>query len=861
MAEPTGVKPEELIEGPAGRTAQTPDTTRKDRKAARMGRAMDDDEFQALVYDWATDGRSYIDEFISQNREESTQYYRGRLPDVDTDAGQEDRSKAVLSEVRDTVLGMMPDLLRIFFSGDGSVEFRPVATTDPEKFAKNKAYAAQATCYFRDVVLRIDNPDFFISMHDVFQDALVRKTGFIRWQWEKSKKAVYSTHTGLSEEQAHALAADDEVEVVSVRKYTLQVPPLGPQPAYGMSTVPPPPPPAPPPGPPGAGGPPGATPPGAPGAPQGASLPPMPPMPPPGPPGPPGGPPPAAPGMLPGLGGPGAMMAPPPPPLFYDLRIKRVKQTGCLRVRGVPCEAIVIARRGKAVDHTSLFGMTEDKTVGDFIAEGWIKDSEELADCDRDPAADDDSYEAQARRPQVASADSVADDPAADPSMRLVKYSELYITADRDGDGIAELIRVIAGGTKYKILDEEPVDDVPFAALCPYPEAFTFFGESVTDLTKDIQRIKSRILRDTLDSLAQSVQPQMGVVEGQVNLDDVLNSDTSKIVRMRQAGMVQPIVMPFVGKEALPVLDFMTQVRENRTGQSDASAGLDPAVLQSSTASAVHATLTKAQSRVEMVARIFAETGFVRLYRGMLHETIKNMDTPRTVLLYGTPVVVDPRQWDAEMSVCPYPMFGRGSTQDQLQYLTTILQKQEQLLQELGFDNPFVTPDQYSYCIKKIVEAAGWHNTQCFFNDLEQMDAETKQAALQKLSQAMAAKAAAGAPQKSGPDPAIEQAKIASTEKIEGMKLQLEQMKEQNQMAVESLKIKAQMQMQIMQMHMDHQQAIDQSMVDSHSDRMNSLIDAHVTHHGNLMNAAVAHHGNILAAETARQKPKNGSAN
>jgi hypothetical protein len=388
-----------------------------------------------------------------------------------------------------------------------------------------------------------------------------------------------------------------------------------------------------------------------------------------------------------------------------------------------------------------------------------------------------------------------------------------------------------------------------------------FFGESVTDLTKDIQRIKSRILRDTLDSLAQSVQPQMGVVEGQVNIDDVLNSDTSKIVRMRQAGMVQPIVMPFVGKEALPVLDFMTQVRENRTGQSEASAGLDPAALQSSAASAVHATLTKAQSRIEMVARIFAETGFTRLFRGMLHETIKNMDTPRTVLLYGTPVVVDPRQWDAEMWVCPYPMFGRGSTTDQLGYLTQILQKQEQLLQQLGFDNPFVTPDQYSYCLKKIVETAGWHNSASFFNDIEQMDAKTKQEALQKLSQAMAAKAQAAGPGKTGPDPAIEQAKIASAERIEQMKMQLEMVKHQNDMQMEAMKIKGQLQLQIAQMHIDHAQAMDQAAVNSHSDRINSMIDAHVTHAGNVMNAAVAHHGNLLAAETARQKPKNGSAN
>jgi hypothetical protein len=844
MAE-LGVAPEELFE----KTEDKKSDDKKPRKAGRLGRAMTDEEFQGLVFDWASDARFYIDEFLMLSRQEATQYYKGHLPDVDLGSAQEDRSQAVLSEVRDTVLGIMPDLLRIFFSSDGAVEFRPVPSIDPEKFAQNKAYAAQATCYFRDVVLRIDNPEFFSTCHDVFQDALVRKTGFLRWQWEKTKKAVFSTHTGLSEEQAHALAADDEVEVVSVRTYELDMPPLPPQPAYGMTAPPPPPPPQPPPGagPPGAAGGPPGMPSGAPAGPAGAMPPGPAPMPPPGPP-------PGLPAMLSGLGGPGSMLAPSPPPKFYDLRIKRVKKTGALKVRGVPCEAMIVARRGQSVDETTLLGMTEDKTVGDFIAEGWVDDAEELRDCDRDTLNDGDNWETISRRPGESSSLGIADDPPSDPSMRIVKYGELYVTADRDGDGIPELIRVITAGTQYKILDEEAVDEIPFAALCPYPEAFTFFGESVTDLTKDIQRIKSRILRDCLDSLAQSVQPQMGVVEGQVNLDDVLNSDTSKIVRMRQAGMVQPIVTPFVGKEALPVLDFMTQVRENRTGQSDASAGLDPAVLQSSTASAVHATLTKAQSRIEMVARIFAETGFTRLFRGMLHETIKNMDTPRTVLLYGTPVTIDPRQWDVEMSVMPLPMFGKGSTQDQLGYLTQILQKQEQLLQELGFDNPFVTPDQYSYTLKKIVETAGWHNAACFFNDLEQMDAQTKQTALQKLSQAMAAKAQAGAAGKAGPDPAIEQAKIASNEKIEGMKMQLEQIKAQNDMALEAMKLKAQMQLQLLQMHMDHQQAIDQAMVDHHSNQLNTMVDAHVAHHGDVM-------ANATKLQVAKMAKANGAAN
>src|SRR5215471_6915599 len=532
--------------------------------AARLGRAMTDQEFQSLVFEWSSDARYYVDEFISHERHDATEYYKGRLPDVDKDVADEDRSMAVLTEVRDTVLGMMPDLLRIFFSADGVVKYNPVPCDDPAMYERRCQEAEQATAYVQNVVLNVDNPDSFISFHDAFQDALVRKTGFIKWYWEKSKRPIYSTHTGLTEEMALALAADDEIEILAKREYQCQ----------GLD---------------------------------GAVYP------------------------------------------CFDVKTKRLVERGKLCIRAIPCEHIIIARRGSRVDRTSLFGITEEKTVGDLIAEGWIEEAEDVADCDYDPTISD-NWETQARRPQEATAIGPSDDPPHDPSMRIIKYGEIYITADRDGDGIAELIRVVTAGTQYKILAETPVDDVPVAAFSPYPEAHQFFGESVTDLTRDIQRIKSRILRDTLDSLAQSVTPQTAVVEGQVNLDDVLNPDTSKVVRMRQPGMVQPMVVPFVGKEAMPILDFMTQVRENRTGQSDASAGLDPSVLQSSTLAAVQATLSKAQSRVEMVARIFAETGMRRLFVGILHDLIKNIDQPRAVRLTGNQMaIVDPRQWNAEM--------------------------------------------------------------------------------------------------------------------------------------------------------------------------------------------------------------------
>jgi len=87
---------------------------------------------------------------------------------------------------------------------------------------------------------------------------------------------------------------------------------------------------------------------------------------------------------------------------------------------------------------------------------------------------------------------------------------KVYLRIDKDGDGIAELRCIHAIGDTCYILKDEVVDHAPFALFCPDPEPHTVFGHSIADVTMDLQRIKSHVLRATLDSLAQSDLPKNG---------------------------------------------------------------------------------------------------------------------------------------------------------------------------------------------------------------------------------------------------------------------------------------------------------------------------------------------------------------
>jgi hypothetical protein len=299
--------------------------------------------------------------------------------------------------------------------------------------------------------------------------------------------------------------------------------------------------------------------------------------------------------------------------------------------------------------------------------------------------------------------------------VKKVLYREVWTKYDLDGDGIDELLRVCVAGNE--ILHHEPTDEIPFAVFCPDPEPHTFFGLSEADKVMDLQEQKSFVLRNMFDSLAQSIHNRMAVVEGQVNMADVLNNEVGGVIRMRAPGMAQQLDTPFIGQQAFPMLAYLDEVKENRTGRSKASMGLDADALQSSTRAAVAQTIASGNERTELIARIFAEGGMKRLYTGILKLICKHQDKPRIIRLRNDWVEMDPRTWDATMDVSVNVAIGAGTVEDRLNFLNMVAMKQEQILQLAGFDNPLVSPNNLYNTYTKMLELQGFKDVTQFYTD------------------------------------------------------------------------------------------------------------------------------------------------
>jgi hypothetical protein len=164
---------------------------------------MDDAEFRYIVFQAIEDSQTYIDSYLAPEREQAMSYYLGD----EFGNEEEGRSRVVLTEVRDTVLAMLPSLLRIFTGGDKVIEFVPKNAEDVEG-------AEQATDLINYVFMQ-ENPGFRI-LHDAMKDALILKTGVLTWYKIDEESVEYYDYSGLMPEEIALLTSDPDVSVESM---------------------------------------------------------------------------------------------------------------------------------------------------------------------------------------------------------------------------------------------------------------------------------------------------------------------------------------------------------------------------------------------------------------------------------------------------------------------------------------------------------------------------------------------------------------------------------------------------------------------------------------------------------------------
>jgi predicted GNAT family acetyltransferase len=424
-----------------------------------------------------------------------------------------------------------------------------------------------------------------------------------------------------------------------------------------------------------------------------------------------------------------------PPVYSYDVKLKKTKKTGKVIVENVPPEEFLISKKARTIADAPFVAHRKLTTRSELIAMGFEKDI-----VDNLPTYSDLTYNSEnvARFDQ---GEQPSDQASLDFSMQEIEVMEVYIKVDFDGDGIAELRKITYAGSD--ILDNEEVDFVPFCSICPIPMPHKFFGHSLADRAVDIQLIKSTVTRQILDNLYMTNSPRMGVVEGQVNLDDLLTVTANGIVRMKNTQAIIPLTVPPTASQSFPLLEYLDSVQAKRTGVSDQMNGLNPDVLQNSTATAVAMMQNSAAGKLELIARVFAETGVKDLFQKILQLLCKYQDKERIVRLRGKYVSIDPREWTNGFDISINVGLGTGNKQEQMAMLSMVLTKQEEILKTVGINNPLVSLTNYRQTLGRFIEAAGFKDSNEFFLEIspeqEQQMAQQSQQQGQQQDPAMQA--------------------------------------------------------------------------------------------------------------------------
>ena len=408
----------------------------------------------------------------------------------------------------------------------------------------------------------------------------------------------------------------------------------------------------------------------------------------------------------------GKLVADEPVPMLHNCVIKRTSKGGKVKIENVPPEEFLIQRTAKSIETANFVAHRVSKTRSDLIEMGFDKEVVENLPTTNNIILNNE------RLTRYSDIDQSPFDNAPDNSTAEIEIYECYVRCDMDGDGVAELRKVIvAGESGYEILENMPCDNIPFCSLTPIPMPHRFYGRSVAELVEDVQLVKSTVMRQLLDNMYLTNNNRVAIMDGMVNLDDLLTSRPGGVVRTKQppSQVMLPMQSQTISQQAFPLLEYLDTIRETRTGITRYNQGLDADSLNK-TATGVNAIMTQSQMRMELIARVFAETGIKDLFRRIFELTCKYQDKERIVELNNQFIPVKPTEWRNRFNISITVGLGSGSKEQQIMMLNNILERQLQAFQLQGNrEYPMVSLKNIYNSLAKIIENAGLKNVENYF--------------------------------------------------------------------------------------------------------------------------------------------------
>jgi len=403
------------------------------------------------------------------------------------------------------------------------------------------------------------------------------------------------------------------------------------------------------------------------------------------------------------------------PMMGYTGRIKKTEKKTVIRVESFSPEDLLVERdwTSPLLADCPYVARMMRVNMTDLQAMGLSCDPSELR------ASDTTEYSADGdtrlfTKDQIDASTAFADSDTEDDSMAEGWLRVEFVLADKDGDGIAE--RLCVYRLKDKILKCEVTSHVPIATFSPILNTHRWDGMSMAEAVSDLQRLHTELLRQTLNNLYLTNNPRTKVLTDAnwsplANIDDLLDSRPGGVIRQRDANAVTEQVTPFAAAASMPMLDYVKGMREERTGVSRTSQGMNPDSLNN-TATGRQIDQSAAMQRIELIARIAAETLLKPIFQGILKLLTDGGMEKLAFRLRNEFVEYDPNEWRDSYDMTVNVGLGTGDTQQKAAQLMNIYQMQTAAMQ-FGL----ATPRHLYHTSAKVIENAGFKDVDNFIQD------------------------------------------------------------------------------------------------------------------------------------------------
>ena len=461
----------------------------------------------------------------------------------------------------------------------------------------------------------------------------------------------------------------------------------------------------------------------------------------------------------------------------YSARVMRKAANKSIAVTPIPSERVIYASDALSVESARFIAHWEDRMAGELLEEGYS-----WSEVEKLPSGEEEDYP-ETRTQRAINSDDTEEDESGErrDGSRVIRVYEAYLKADVGDKGELQSLKVTyaGAGDRVKIMkvEEWTMDRPPLFAACSLPLPYSPVGLSLADLVLDLQKLRTEMMRDVLDNMYLSNHGEVVINrrthQDRVNLDQFFSRSAGGAYETVGDVTITPLPVGNIATAALAGLELTDKVKEQRTGIGMNNQGLSADTLQNTATGA--AILEEAQNvRLEMIARVYAETFFKPMARYVLALAHRYLRQPVQVQRRGSFATIYPAEWNPDMAVTVMVGLGTGSRQRQATAFQQLMAVQDRMVSGLGKNSPVRLPHVIRL-VHKMAEALGVESPEQYFGTIE--DAQKAEEAIMQ--------------EETPPDPEMQKLEV---QRMQGeQKIQLEREKAQADLQNDAAKFQADM--------------------------------------------------------------------